>query len=112
MQGSSRRCTKRSSGVPSRRPFYHFAGEVRGELTLVVEGEGPAMGVDFKSGLDTGMPGPDGERSGRDCPDWRDELKLSLSGGLSSKEAASAIARRFDLPRRVVYQAALAMKKE
>jgi len=90
----------------------HFTGEVRGELTLVVEGAGPAMGVDFKSGPDTETPGPGPEGFGQDTSDWRDELKSMLTGGLSSKEAASAIARRFDLPRRVVYQAALAMKKE
>jgi 16S rRNA (cytidine1402-2'-O)-methyltransferase len=77
----------------------HFIGEVRGELTLVVEGAGPGSHVGPKS-------------SDPDHSIWRDELKALLSQGLSSKEAASAIATRFGLPRRTVYQAALGMKKD
>jgi hypothetical protein len=50
--------------------------------------------------------------SNQGSPAWRDELKALLLGGLSSKEAASAIAGRFNLSRRVAYQAALAMKKD
>lgn len=76
----------------------HFTGEVRGELTLVVEGAGPGLHV-----------GP--ESTSADPSAWRGELEVLLSEGLSSKEAASAIATRFSLPRRTVYQAALAMKK-
>lgn len=92
----------------------HFAGEVRGELTLVVEGAG--LNVDSKScvGAESleGCP----RRLNRDSSnpasvDWREELKALLLSGLSSKEAASAVAGLFDLPRRVVYQAALEMKK-
>ena len=75
----------------------HFAGEVRGELALVVEGAGSPAGA---------------ESSDPDPSIWRDELKALLSRGLSSKEAASTIATRFSLPRRTVYQAALEMKKE
>ncbi len=67
---------------------------MRGELTLVVEGAAP--------GLDAEPPA---------CGVWEGELKALLQSGLSSREAASAIAARFNLPRRVVYQAALTMKK-
>jgi 16S rRNA (cytidine1402-2'-O)-methyltransferase len=87
----------------------HFSGEVRGELTLVVEGAG--------AGSNTG-PEPyfDPESSNlnstnQESPAWRDELKALLVRGFSSKEAASAIAGRFNLSRRLAYQAALAMKK-
>ncbi len=94
----------------------HFTGEVRGELTLVVEGAGPGMDMESKSHLEPGPPDIGPERlnrdpSNRESTPWRSELKALLLGGLSSKEAASAIAGRFHLPRRVVYQAALAMKK-
>lgn len=74
----------------------HFTGETRGELTVVVEGAGP--------GSDLGSQAP--------CSTWKDELKALLLGGLSSKEAASAVAARFNLSRKAVYQAALEMKKE
>ncbi|MGO9017662.1 MAG: 16S rRNA (cytidine(1402)-2'-O)-methyltransferase [Syntrophobacteraceae bacterium] len=81
----------------------HFSGEVRGELTLVVEGAGAGLDMESQSCLDP---------SSVSCPPaWRDELNALLLGGLSSKEAASAIAGRFNLSRRVVYQAALAIKK-
>jgi len=81
----------------------HFAGEIRGELTLVVEGAGPGFSMVPKPCQETesSNPGPSV---------WRGELKVLLSQGLSSKEAASAIAARFNLPRRIVYQAALAVK--
>jgi 16S rRNA C1402 (ribose-2'-O) methylase RsmI len=72
-------------------------GEVRGELTLVVQGAGPGLNMDSKSRLDPSV--------------WGDELQVLLSQGLSSKEAAAAIATRFNLPRRIVYQAALTIKK-
>ena len=92
----------------------HFSGEVRGELTLVVEGAG--QGMDSKLLPDTGssVPGPEGlncESSDLESPTWRGELQALLRQGLSSKQAASAIATRFNLPRRMVYQAALAMKQ-
>jgi 16S rRNA (cytidine1402-2'-O)-methyltransferase len=71
----------------------HFGGEVRGEVTLVVEGAG--------------------ERSRRkpEPANWEDELRSLLEQGLSSKEAASAVSCRFALSRRVVYQAALRIRK-
>lgn len=71
----------------------HFAGEVRGEVTLVVEGAGKEA---------PGEPDP---------ADWKNELETLLAQGLSSKEAATAISDRFGVSRRVVYQAALEMKK-
>jgi len=94
----------------------HFSDEVRGELTLVVEGAGAGQNVDSQShpGPEAGNFGPERlnlNSSTQGSPAWRDELKALLLGGLSSKEAASAIAGRFNLSRRVAYQAALAMKK-
>ncbi|MFZ0942728.1 MAG: 16S rRNA (cytidine(1402)-2'-O)-methyltransferase [Syntrophobacteraceae bacterium] len=93
-----------------------FSGEVRGELTLVVEGAGAGQNVDSQShpGPEAGNFGPERlnlNSSTQGSPAWRDELKALLLGGLSSKEAASAIAGRFNVSRRVAYQAALAMKK-
>jgi 16S rRNA (cytidine1402-2'-O)-methyltransferase len=94
----------------------HFSGEVRGELTLVVEGAGAGQDVNSKL-----SPGPEPRNFGSESmnpdasnqgsADWRDELRALLQGGLSSKEATSAIAGRFNLPRRLVYQAALAIKQ-
>jgi len=86
----------------------HFRGGVRGELTLVVEGAEPGSEASPKScpvSAEYNLPsqGPTA---------WRDELRSLLLGGLSSREAASAIAGRFNIPRRVVYQAALALKKQ
>jgi 16S rRNA (cytidine1402-2'-O)-methyltransferase len=94
----------------------HFAGEVKGELTLVVEGAGPGLDMDSGSRLDAGSSAPGPKRLNRDAsnqeiPAWRNELKAMLLSGFSSKEAASAVAGRFNLSRRMVYQAALAMKK-
>jgi len=85
-----------------------FTGEVRGELTLVVEGVGPEFNGDSQSHLESG----DRNSSDREFPAWRIELKALLASGRSSKEAVSAVADRFNLPRRVVYHAALAMKKD
>ncbi len=79
----------------------HFTGKVRGELTVVVEGANP--------GLNHSKCGPDPESS--NPPVWKDELRDLLSRGLSSKEAASTIAARFNIPRRMVYQAALETKR-
>ncbi|MGC9965489.1 MAG: 16S rRNA (cytidine(1402)-2'-O)-methyltransferase [Syntrophobacteraceae bacterium] len=79
----------------------HFTGKVRGELTVVVEGAGP--------GLNNSKCCPDPESSNPSV--WKDELKNLLSQGLSSKETASTIAARFNIPRRMVYQAALEIKR-
>jgi 16S rRNA (cytidine1402-2'-O)-methyltransferase len=75
----------------------HFMGKVRGELTLVVEGA--------ESGLHDPKCCPDMQPS--HSPAWKDELRELLFQGLSSKEAASTIAARFNIPRRLVYQEAL-----
>jgi 16S rRNA (cytidine1402-2'-O)-methyltransferase len=95
----------------------HFPGEVRGELTLVVEGAEAGRNADSQS-----HPAPELRSFGPErlnlnstnegSPAWRDELKGLLMRGVSSKEAVSTVAGRFDLSRRVVYQAALAMKKD
>ncbi len=87
----------------------HFSGEVRGELTLVVEGAG--AGLDVNSKLSPGPESMNPDAFNQGSADWRDELKALLQGGLSSKEAASAIAGRFNLPRRLVYQVALEIKQ-
>jgi 16S rRNA (cytidine1402-2'-O)-methyltransferase len=79
----------------------HFTGRIRGELTVVVEGAGPEL-HGSKCCAD---------RQSLDPPVWKDELENLVSRGFSSKEAASVVAARFNLPRRLVYQAALAMKK-
>ncbi|MCE5336918.1 MAG: 16S rRNA (cytidine(1402)-2'-O)-methyltransferase [Desulfobacteraceae bacterium] len=71
----------------------HFGEEVRGELVLVVEGHA--------------------ENTGEIVPeDWQDELKRLIAMGSPSKEAAAQIANRFGLPRRTVYQAALAIRQD
>ncbi|WP_244083275.1 16S rRNA (cytidine(1402)-2'-O)-methyltransferase [Desulforhabdus sp. TSK] len=71
----------------------HFSEGVRGELVLVVEGAGPASGIDAE-----------GEN-------WKEELgTLMAASGLSVKEASDDIAGRFGLSRRVVYQEALRIK--
>jgi 16S rRNA (cytidine1402-2'-O)-methyltransferase len=77
-----------------------FAGEVRGELTLVVEGAGEEAGRQSRADAPSGSPA------------WKDALEALLLKGLSSKEASSAIAARFNLGRKTVYQAALEMKKK
>ena len=94
----------------------HFSDEVRGELTLVVEGEGTGQNVDSKWSPESepgnfGLARMNRDPSNQESAAWRDELKALLLRGLSSKEAALAIAGRFNLSRRVVYQAALAIKK-
>jgi 16S rRNA (cytidine1402-2'-O)-methyltransferase len=73
--------------------MVHFESEVRGEVTLVVAGAGKES------------------RRESEPTDWEDELRVLLEQGVSSKEAASAISGRFDLSRRLVYQAALRMRK-
>lgn len=71
----------------------HFEIEPKGELTLVVEGS-------------------TGESLRTETVNWQAELRSMLEQGISSKEAASTIAGRFDLPRRLVYQTALRMKNK
>jgi 16S rRNA (cytidine1402-2'-O)-methyltransferase len=83
-------------GVISQAIEY-FAGEVRGELTLVLEGN---------------REGKPEQEMEVDPSAWEGMLRGLLEKGVSSKEAASEIAARFGLPRRMVYQAALAMKRE
>lgn len=106
----------------------HFAGEVRGKLTLVVEGADLRQKAKEKREKETAQnqqepywdqgvePGTiSSERAGefsKQSVDWRKELRALILSGFSSKEAAVAVAGRFNLPRRVVYQAALAMKKD
>jgi 16S rRNA (cytidine1402-2'-O)-methyltransferase len=86
----------------------HFKTEVRGELTLVVDGAGAGS-------VGGRRDGPQSEESSlchRDPAAWKDELKALLDGGSSSREAASVVAARFNLARRTVYQAALAIRKQ
>lgn len=71
----------------------HFAGETRGEITLVVQGLVEAAADET------------------DSPGWEEELCSLLERGVSSREAAATISERFGLPRRTVYQAALGMKR-
>ncbi|MFZ2448299.1 MAG: 16S rRNA (cytidine(1402)-2'-O)-methyltransferase [Syntrophobacteraceae bacterium] len=70
----------------------HFEGEVRGELTLVVEGFGAEA-----------APGSGSEG-------WEAELERLIGKGVSSKGAALDIAVKFSIPRRTVYQAAVKMR--
>lgn len=70
-----------------------FSGEVRGEITLVVEGR------------------TEDAVEETEAPGWEEELRALLARGVGSKEAAAAISGRFGIPRRVVYQAALEMKR-
>lgn len=82
------------------RAGTHFAEEARGEFTLVV------AGVEADARLDESI------RSDTEVSDWREELRRLLEvDGVPVKEAASRIAERHSLPRRVVYQEALAMKR-
>ena len=83
----------RVSEVRNRLP-----DEVRGELTLVVAGadENAAQAAERE-----------GER------DWRKDLEsLLMEDGLTLKDAVDRVAQERRIPRREVYQAALAMKKE
>ncbi len=80
-------------GTVSEALAHFEAAETKGEITLVVEGR----------------PAP--EASAPEEAGWRDELDAMLAAGASLKEAASAVAARFSLPRRTVYQAALDKKR-
>ena len=70
----------------------HFAGEVRGEIALVVEGFKPEA-----------MPSAQG---------WEDALGelLQTSPAIPVKEAAAQVAARFGVSRRMVYQYAVGLK--
>lgn len=90
----------------------HFAGEVKGEIVLVVEGA--VLGADAQPESNLGAANSQIPKGGGSCPEsspWKEELKTLLEGGLSSREAVQTIAGRFGLGRRTVYQAALEMKK-
>ncbi len=89
----------------------HFAGEVRGELALVVEGATGAVAQPEAAQTGENSELPTAECFHQQSPPWKEELKVLLAGALSSKEAVQAVVRRFGLPRRVVYQAVLEMKK-
>jgi 16S rRNA (cytidine1402-2'-O)-methyltransferase len=96
---------------PISEALLHFSGEVRGEIVLVVEGAIREM-ASTKSGaapVNTGLP--DAKPAGGGFP-WQEELEVLLATGLSAKEAVQTIAGRFELPRRLVYQAALEMRKK
>lgn len=72
----------------------HFVEETRGELTLVVAGAEVGTCRDVED------------------DDWREELKrLVEDGEIPVKEAASRISDRYGLPRRLVYQEALGLRK-
>lgn len=75
--------------------LIHFEGEVRGEISLVVEG---AAAVGARGGA-------------AEVPlcseNWEEELRKIIDGGVSSKEAASLISARFNIPRRTAYKAAV-----
>ncbi|MGC9193860.1 MAG: 16S rRNA (cytidine(1402)-2'-O)-methyltransferase [Syntrophobacteraceae bacterium] len=91
--------------------LLHFAGEVRGEIVLVVEGASHELAGSQSS------PAPENAeladaKSAPGVRAWKEELAALLAAGLSSKEAVQAIAHGFDLPRRLIYQAALEMKKK
>jgi len=73
----------------------HFSGEVRGELTLVVAGCG------------------EGDAAAPLSSDWHQDLTFLLQESrLPVKQAAAEIVSRYGLPRRTVYQKALALSKE
>jgi 16S rRNA (cytidine1402-2'-O)-methyltransferase len=78
--------------------LLHFAGEVRGEIVLAVEGAERGTQAQLEGGESAGS--------------WKEELEALLAGGVSSKEAAQMVARRFVLPRRMIYQAALEVRSE
>lgn len=71
----------------------HFAAEVKGELTLVVEGAAEA----------TAATAADSK-----AQDWRGELRLLLdTPGVTVKDAVERIASAWRVPRRTVYKEAL-----
>jgi len=70
----------------------HFAGPVKGEITLVVAGAEKPEGAD---------PAAD---------HWVEELERSLRQGKTIKEAADGVSAQFAMSRRKVYQMALKLK--
>src|SRR5690606_26782106 len=66
----------------------HFAGEILGEITLVVEGRGARVETASTGDVDT-------------------LLRTRLEAGLSVKDAAREVAEALGLQRRAVYQRAL-----
>lgn len=91
--------------------LLYFAGEVRGEIVLVVEGA-----VHEVAGIESTVVLENADLPGVNSPPeacaWKQELEILLRTGLSAKEAVQTIVRRFDLPRRLIYQTALEMKKQ
>ena len=78
----------------------HFAEEARGEFTLVVAAADAEVRPDESAQNNTEGGG------------WRKELQHLLEAEtVSVKEAASRIAQRYGLPRRLVYQEALTLKR-
>lgn len=71
----------------------HFAGDVRGELTVVVSGA-----VDSKHG-------EDGDKAS-----WGDSLRALLSEGIRVREAVAKVVTEHGVSRRVVYEAALKIR--
>ena len=72
----------------------YFSDEVKGELTLVVEGAGKISRQDSEG------------------VDWRKELaELLAKDDVSVKDASDTISGKYDLPRRMVYRTALELRK-
>ncbi len=78
--------------------LIHFGCEVRGEITLVVEGNASECASTRKANPALCLE------------DWKEELGKLIAGGISSKEAASIIAAKFNIPRRTAYSAAIEMR--
>jgi 16S rRNA (cytidine1402-2'-O)-methyltransferase len=91
-----------------------FAGEVRGEITLVVEGapegrpaEEAPRGLLSEVGV-SGISAPVGPRVQGDWQaDLDAEIHRRLADGQGAREIAAQVARRMELPRRTVYQRVL-----
>lgn len=99
----------------------YFVGELRGEFALVVEGVVKGEGEVRKPGENAaqrdslpqkGGSGFAGFGAGSGDPGWEEEIRTLIRNGVSSKEAASKIASKFNIPRRVAYKAALNLRKE
>ncbi len=90
-----------------------FAGEVRGEVTLVVAGaaELPA-GASASEGAAAGLAAPGGSPVARELPLELDaEIQRRLGDGQGAREIAAQVARRMELPRRAVYQRVLELAR-
>jgi 16S rRNA (cytidine1402-2'-O)-methyltransferase len=89
-----------------------FSGEVRGEITLVVEGAPEAQPAAAAAGgllSDIGASGLGAPVAPRASPDWQldAEIRRRLADGQGAREIAAQVARRMELPRRAVYQRVL-----